>query len=180
MASPQPSAASDAALITAWQAGDERAATELVRRHARALARYLSAAGAGDGEIDDLVQETLVRAFRAIGRFQGRSQFRTWLLTIGRNVLRDAVRRSRVRVVPLDERFAARDGDPYERTVADETERRLAEGLRLLTPMQRDVFLLRVQQGLEYTEIATALDTSPGSARVHYHHAVRRLKEIIA
>jgi RNA polymerase sigma-70 factor (ECF subfamily) len=43
--------------------------------------------------------------------------------------------------------------------------------------MQREVFLLRAQQGLEYLEIAVALDTSPGAARVHYHHAVKRLKE---
>jgi len=45
--------------------------------------------------------------------------------------------------------------------------------------MQREVFLLRAQQGLEYEEIAAALATSPGAARVHYHHAVRRLKEIL-
>jgi RNA polymerase sigma-70 factor (ECF subfamily) len=43
--------------------------------------------------------------------------------------------------------------------------------------MQREVFLLRAQQGLEYGEIAAALDTTPGAARVHYHHAVKRLKE---
>ena len=48
-----------------------------------------------------------------------------------------------------------------------------------LPRMQREVFLLRAQQGLEYEEIAAALDTSPGAARVHYHHAVRRLKEYV-
>src|SRR6267143_885329 len=41
------------------------------------------------------------------------------------------------------------------------------------------VFLLRAQQGLEYEEIAAALATTPGAARVHYHHAVRRLKETV-
>jgi RNA polymerase sigma-70 factor, ECF subfamily len=45
--------------------------------------------------------------------------------------------------------------------------------------LQRAVFLLRVQQGLDYTEIATALGSTPGAARVHYHHAVRRLKELL-
>jgi RNA polymerase sigma-70 factor (ECF subfamily) len=43
--------------------------------------------------------------------------------------------------------------------------------------MQRQVFLLRAQQGLEYDDIAAALETTPGAARVHYHHAVKRLKE---
>ncbi|PYO43499.1 MAG: hypothetical protein DMD29_02110 [Gemmatimonadetes bacterium] len=146
MASPQPLAASssDAALIAAWQAGDERAATELVRRHGRALARFLAGGGAREADVDDLVQETFIRAFRAVGKFRGQCQFRTWLLTIGGNVLKDAGRRAaRDRVVPLDDALRDRDGDPHEQAV----------------------------------EIAAALGTSAGAARVHYHHAVRRLKE---
>jgi RNA polymerase sigma-70 factor (ECF subfamily) len=172
--------ADDAALIAAWQAGDEQAAAELVRRHARPLARFLVGAGAPDADVDDLVQETLVRAFRAVHRFRGQCQYRTWLFTIGGNVLRDAIRRAgRRRVVPLEPDMRSPDGDPYERAVAGEAERRLSEGLQRLTRMQRDVFLLRAQQGLEYEEIAAALETSTGAARVHYHHAVRRLKEML-
>src|SRR5437879_2653267 len=112
-------AAADAALIAAWQGGDEQAAAELVRRHARALARFLGAAGAPDADLDDLVQETFIRAFRAVGRFRGQCQFRTWLLTIGGNVLKDAARRFRqVRVVPLDDELRSRGGDPHGTGVA--------------------------------------------------------------
>src|SRR3989441_11832529 len=115
---------------------------------------------------DDLVQETFIRAFRAVGRFRGQCQFRTWLLTIGGNVLKDAARRFRqVRVVPLDDELRSRDGDPHETAVADETEGRLREGLERLPHMQREGVLLRAQQGLEYEEIAAALGTSPGAAR---------------
>lgn len=183
MASPQPVAAPDAALIAAWQAGDERAAAELVQRHARALARFLAAAGAADADLDDLVQDTFVRAFRGVDRFRGHCQFRTWLLTIGGNVLKDAGRRAAragARVIPLDDGLRSTDGDPHERAVAAETEQRLEAGLATLSRMQREVFLLRAQQGLEYDEIASALETSGGAARVHYHHAVRRLKEILS
>src|SRR3989442_178045 len=189
----QPVAAvpTDAALIAAWQGGDEQAAAELVRRHARALARFLAAAGAGagagagsgtgrggpDGDVDDLVQETFIRAFRALAKFRGHCRFRTWLMTIGGNVLKDAHRRSgRARVVPLGDDLRATDGDPHERAVAGEAERRLAAGLEQLARMQREVFLLRAQQGLEYDEIAAALGTTPGAARVHYHHPGRGLK----
>ena len=56
---------------------------------------------------------------------------------------------------------------------------RLQEGVQQLPPMQRDVFLLRAQQGLPYEEIALALETSVGAARVHYHHAVKRLKQVL-
>jgi len=171
----------DAALIAAWQGGDEQAAAELVRRHARPLARFLAGYGAPEAELDDLVQETFIRAFRRVDQFRGQCQFRTWLLTIGGNALKDSGRRAkRTRVVPLDDALRARGGDPYEVTVAGETEQRLAAGLERLPRMQREVFLLRAQQGMEYDDIAAALGTSAGAARVHYHHAVRRLKEWVA
>src|SRR6266702_3822797 len=96
-AEPVAAVPTDAALIAAWRGGDEPAAAELVRRHARALARFLAGAGALAADVDDLVQETLIRAFRAVGRFRGQCQFRTWLMTIGGNVLKDAHRRSRAR-----------------------------------------------------------------------------------
>jgi RNA polymerase sigma-70 factor (ECF subfamily) len=170
--------ADDAALIAAWRTGDEPAATELVRRHARALARFLAGAGAPDDDLDDLVQETLIRAFRGIAAFRGQCQFRTWLLTIGGNVLRDLRRRAKRRhVVPLQDEYRSPDGDPHDAAVASEAERRLREELSRLPRLQREVFLLRAQQGLEYDDIAAALDTTPGAARVHYHHAVKRLKE---
>jgi len=182
MASPEPVAASssDAALIAAWQAGDEQAAAELVRRHARALARFLASGGARDADVDDLVQETFIRAFRSVDRFRGQCQFRTWLMTIGGNVLKDFGRRAaRRKVVPLDEGVRDRAGDPHDHAEASETEEMLSAGLQRLPRLQREVFLLRAQQGLEYDEIAAALGTTPGAARVHYHHAMRRLKEIV-
>jgi len=170
----------DAALIAAWQGGDEQAAAELVRRHARALARFLAGAGAPEADLDDVVQETFIRAFRAAGSFRGQCRFRTWLLTIGGNVVKDAHRHAkRARVVPLADDLRSTEGDPHERAVAAEAEGRLAEGLRRLPRMQREVFLLRAQQGLEYDEIAAALGSTPGAARVHYHHAVKRLKEYV-
>jgi RNA polymerase sigma factor (sigma-70 family) len=170
----------DAALISAWQSGDERAAADLVERHARALARFLAAAGAPDAEVDDLVQETFIRAFRGVGGFRGQCQFRTWLLTIGGNVLKDFGRRAaRRRLQPLDEAVEDSGGDPHAHAEASETVALLAEGVKSLPRLQREVFLLRAQQGFEYEEIAAALATTPGAARVHYHHAVRRLKELV-
>jgi RNA polymerase sigma-70 factor (ECF subfamily) len=144
------------------------------------LARFLAGAGAPDGELDDLVQETFIRAFRRVDKFRGQCQFRTWLMTIGGNALKDVGRRAkRARIVSLDERLRSVGGDPYEMAVADETQRRLVDGLARLPRMQREVFLLRAQQGLEYDDIAAALGTSSGAARVHYHHAVKRLKELV-
>lgn len=181
-AEPVAAVPSDAALIAAWHGGDEQAAAELVRRHARALGRFLGAGVSGaDADVDDLVQETFIRAFRALKQFRGQCRFRTWLMTIGGNVLKDAYRRAkRARVVPLAEELRDTDGDPHAHAEAGEMEARLVEGLGRLPRMQREVFLLRAQQGLEYEEIAAALGTTPGAARVHFHHAVKRLKEQLA
>ena len=166
MSLPQPVTANppgDAALIAAWQHGDERAAAALVERHARPLARFLAGAGAPDADLDDLVQETFIRAFRSVDRFRGQCQFRTWLLTIGGNVLKDFGRRAaRRRVLPLDEGVRDARGDPHEHAEASESQALLAAGLQKLPRLQREVFLLRAQQGLEYDEIAKALGTTPG------------------
>jgi RNA polymerase sigma-70 factor, ECF subfamily len=179
MAQPVTSPQDDASLVAGWRRGDEAAAAELMRRHARALAAFLSAHGGQMGDdLEDLVQEAFFRAFRRIGQFSGRSSFRTWLFTIGRNALRDAGRRTRRReVVPLNEDLEAGGGDPHQIAEAAEAEGRIGAALERLPRMQREVFLLRAQQGLEYGEIALALDTSEGAARVHYHHAVKRLKK---
>jgi RNA polymerase sigma-70 factor (ECF subfamily) len=143
-----------------------------------AVARFLSAAGARD-DLDDLVQETFFRAFRRIASFRGKASFRTWVMAIGSNALKDLRRkRSRHAVVSLEDREVADErGNPYGRLVETELLRRLEAAVRELPPMQRDVFLLRAQQGEAYETIAAALGTTAGAARVHYHHAVKRLKE---
>src|SRR2546422_2608812 len=157
--------AADAVLIAAWQGGDERAAAELVRRHARALARFLAAAGAPEADLDDLVQETFIRAFRAVARFRGQCQFRTWLLTIGGNVLKDAARRfQQVRVVPLDDDLRSRDGDPHETAVAGEAEGRVRGGPGGPAHMQRGGFLAPAQAGPGEAKIAPPPGTSPRAA----------------
>src|SRR5207302_3639108 len=78
----------DLELIARWKGGDERAATELVGRHAAALARFAVSSGERS-EVDELVQDTFVRAFNSLDGFRGESSFRTWLFTIERRLLLD-------------------------------------------------------------------------------------------
>jgi RNA polymerase sigma-70 factor (ECF subfamily) len=171
---------SDQSLIAAYQAGDERAAARLIGRHVGALGRFLYSAGAASDEVEDLAQETLFRAFRRLDSWRGQGTFRSWLLSIAGNLLRDHFRsRKGRRIVPIEGHEVADRADPHADLAAGETEERLRQGLAELTRMQREVFLLRAQQGSQYEEIAIVLGTTPGAARVHYHHAVKRLKELI-
>ena len=167
----------DAELIAQWRGGDEQAAAELVRRHTPFVARFLAASGAWE-DLDDLVQETFFRAFRRIDSFRGTARFRTWLLAIGGNALKDTQRRrARRQIVSIDDREIEDPGaSPHDAALARDWVDRLEVAVGRLTPMQRDVFLLRAQQGTDYEEIAEALGTTVGAARVHYHHAVKRLK----
>lgn len=171
---------SDHELASAYRAGDERAAAELVRRHAPALGRFLYSSGAPPGDIDDLVQEALFRAFRRLEGWRGEASFRSWLFAIAGNVLRDEFRRRKGRqVLSLEDRDLPGHADPHADLAASEVEEGLRRGIAALPRLQREVFLLRTQQGSGYVEIAAALGTTPGAARVHYHHAVKRLKELV-
>jgi RNA polymerase sigma-70 factor (ECF subfamily) len=174
-----PDSNTDPALVAAYRDGDERAAAELVRRHAPALGRFLYSLGADGDEVEDLVQETLFRAFRRVDGWRGGASFRSWLLTIGSNILRDQVRKQKGRLVSIEGRDIPDRADPAADLAASEAEDRVRQGLARLPRLQREVFLMRVQQGSDYGEIAAALGTTPGAARVHYHHAVKRLKELV-
>jgi RNA polymerase sigma-70 factor, ECF subfamily len=126
------------------------------------------------------VQETLFRAFRGLDRWRGEASFRSWLFTIAGNLTRDAFRRRKGReVIPLEDRDLPDRADPDAELAASELEERLRTELGRLPRLQREVFLLRVQEGTSYQDIAAALGTTPGAARVHYHHAVKRLKELV-
>jgi len=175
----RPDPSTDPALVAAYLDGSERAAAELVRRHARPLGRFLYSLGVQQADLEDLVQETLFRAFRRVDSWRGGASFRSWLLTIGSNLLRDQARKKKGKLVSLEDRDIVDDSDPHSDLAAAEAGDRVREGLARLPRLQREVFLLRVQEGTDYEEIAATLGTTPGAARVHYHHAVKRLKELV-
>ena len=172
--------ADDSVLIARWRQGDERAATRIVGRYAEPLARFVSSLG-GRSEVEEVVQDTFVRAFASIDRFRGESSLRTWLFTIARNLVRDRARARRGRrvVAEVREGHAVTEHSALDQLVADETASRLRGAVTRLTPTQREVFALRVSEGLSYKEIADVVGTTEGAARVHYFNAVRAVKEFL-
>jgi RNA polymerase sigma-70 factor, ECF subfamily len=170
----------DLDLVARWKAGEQRAATLLVERHASALARFVSSIGAR-ADVDEVVQDTFVRAFASIDGFRGESSLRTWLFTIARRLVLDRRRAARRRGehVEVQEGDVATEFDALDGVVADETQARMRRAMAALTPTQREVFVLRVSEGMPYREIAEAVDTTEGAARVHYHNAMRAIKEFL-
>jgi RNA polymerase sigma-70 factor (ECF subfamily) len=168
----------DLDLIARWKAGDERAASILVERHAPALARFAVSLGAR-WDVDEVVQDTFVRAFASIDSFRADSSLRTWLFTIERRLLLDRRRSERRRRddAPIDECDAATEFDALDGLVAEEAVARVMKAGERLSRLQREVFLLRVTEGLSYKEIAEIVGSTEGAARVHYHNAMRAVKE---
>jgi RNA polymerase sigma-70 factor (ECF subfamily) len=172
----------DLDLIARWMAGEQRAATLLVERHAGALARFAASVGArGGGDVEEIVQDTFVRAFASLDSFRGESSLRTWLFTIARRLLLDRRRSERRRgeQVQVQDSDVTTEFDPLDSVVADETQQRMREAVERLTPTQKEVFTLRVSEGLSYKEIADAVGSTEGAARVHYHNAMRAIKEFL-
>ena len=170
----------DLDLVARWKAGEQRAATLLVERHAAAVSRFVASIGA-HAEAEEVVQDTFVRAFASIDGFRGESSLRTWLFTIARRLVLDRRRSTRRRgeQVEVQEADVATEYDALDGVLADETRARLRQAMAALTPTQREVFVLRVSEGLSYREIAEAVDTTEGAARVHYHNAMRAIKEFL-
>jgi RNA polymerase sigma-70 factor (ECF subfamily) len=116
-------------------------------------------------EVDDAVQETLIRAWRSVDRFEGRSTTRTWLRRIATNVCLDMLRAPQRRARPLaevadDEAVAATAPGPGETVVRRDEVRLALITVNRLPPRQRSVFLLREVLGWRAAEVSELLGVS--------------------
>jgi RNA polymerase sigma-70 factor (ECF subfamily) len=146
-------------------AGDPLAAAALVRATQSDVWRLCTALG-DRGTADDLTQETYLRAFAALPRFEGRSSVRTWLLVIARRVCADAVRSRRRNRLAL-----VRDDADLEALAAPDTADRVGEAgavgdlLARLDPDRREAFVLTQLLGLAYAEAAEVAGCPVGTIR---------------
>lgn len=171
----------DRDLVDKWRRGDPTAATTIVSRHSDALARFAVNLGARE-DVEELVQDTFVRAFGSLHSFRGDSALRTWLFTIERRLVLDrrpAAKRAPA-VTPVTESSAATQFTALDSMVAAETEQQVRVAIERLSPTQREVFTLRVSEGLSYRDIAEVVGSTEGAARVHYHNAMRAVKEYLS
>jgi RNA polymerase sigma-70 factor (ECF subfamily) len=173
----------DRSAVEQARGGDQDAWRRLYDAHADLVFRLaFRVVGDRDSALD-VVQEAFVKASASIDGFRGDASFRSWIASIALNEARSWVRkRVRARQVPLES-----VGEPADdRRGADQ---RAADGelaafalafIATLPDQQRDAVLLRTTEGLSYREIAGALGTSEGSARVSYHHGMKRLRAHMA
>ncbi len=83
-------------------------------------------------------------------------------------------------MVPVQAADAVTEYDALDALVAEEAESKVRRAVDSLSPMQREVFTLRVEQGMSYRDIAEIVGSTEGAARVHYHNAMRVVKESVS
>jgi RNA polymerase sigma-70 factor (ECF subfamily) len=180
-------------LLAAARAGDEDAYLHLVEPHRAELQAHCYRMLGSVHDAEDALQDTLLRAWRGLARFEGRSSVRRWLYAIATNTSLDAAARRPKRVLPLDHRPAAgvgeRPGDPLAEPIwvepfhADQlgledglaspdaryelresVELAFVAALQHLPPRQRAVLILRDVLGFSAQEVAESLGTTVASA----------------
>lgn len=173
LASHRPDAATPApAADPRWQ--------EWYEAHAEAVYGYVRFHIPSPDVADDVTADTFLRAFRAAERFDARrGSVRTWLLAIARNVLRDHLRRARVRrYVPLAgfRDLAVEAPSPEERVLWEDQVARLLDAVARLSPGDRELIGLRYGSDLGADAIGALLGLSPPAVRTRLWRALKRLR----
>jgi RNA polymerase sigma-70 factor (ECF subfamily) len=172
-------------VIARARAGDPDAFRELVERHSRAVYRVAYRITGRAEDAEDVVQETFLRAYRQLGRFESRSQVGTWLHRIAANcavdLLRGRPRREMTEEAETLDRLRSADTDSappsperalFGRQIAD----RVRDALGTLTEMERAAFTLRHFEGLSIEDISRALGLRASATKHSIFRAVKKMR----
>lgn len=172
------------AILARARQGDSEAFRALVEEHSRSAFRLAFRMTGNEQDAEDVVQESLLKAYRHLGRFQTRSDFGTWLYRIVANCAVDTIRRRQSRqkhtsAEPLEPSTAGQASEqpgPERLAVSAEVQRRVAAALDTLSPLERAAFALRHYEGRTIDEISRTLGLGISAAKQAIFRAVRKLR----
>lgn len=178
----------EAGLVRRCLAGDEKAYRELVELYQGQVFSLALRMVRRREDAEDVTQETFVRMFRALARYDTSRPFAAWLMTIASRLCIDHIRRRKVNPVSLTQYEPDSDENremdvedpglgPDEITSNSEEEQRSNDLIQSLPPHYRVVVVLRHQQDLSYEEIAQALNLPLGTVKARIHRAREILKQ---
>lgn len=174
----------DAALVAAVLAGDQRAFTQLMRRHKDSLYRFVRGYVGDASEAYDLVQEAFVAAWNALARYDRQRSFGVWLKRIAINKCRDWRRRRAVRHFFYKAEDISRPGIDLEQPSpsADDHEgelTRLDNAIAALPSSLKEPLLLSFGEDMTHRDIAEALGITAKAVEVRLYRAKRALAEAL-
>lgn len=174
------------AVLDRARQGDEEAFRSLVEQHSRRAFQLAYRLTGSEQDAEDVVQESFLRAYRQLGRFEARSNFSTWLYRIVANCSVDLLRArqargTRTRLLPLDETDDVESAAPDPRRLAESAEvrRKIADALNDLSPLERAAFTLRHFEGRSINEIGRTLNLGTSAAKHSVFRAVRKLRHAL-
>ena len=173
--------------LAALAAGRPEPFEEFVAAEAGSLLGFFRRLGAGPGEAEDLVQETVLKLFKGAQNYQPSGRFEAYAFRAARNVWIDSRRRAAVRerTAPeseeagpmLVEDVPGREPEPFEEMQLEERSELLHSAVRRLDALHREAFELGVMQGLPYVEVSELLGIPIGTVKSRVYNAVQRLRE---
>jgi RNA polymerase sigma-70 factor, ECF subfamily len=182
----------DAAVVAQVLAGDRDAFRVLVDRHGRSLYRLAYRMTGSQQDSEEIVQETFLRAYKALERFEMRSNFGTWIYRIAVNRTLDFLNSKRTQMQEKDTYQITDEPDP-ERSheiqveasqpgpdrllISTEMKAKMAQALGLLTPVERVAFTMRHMEGRSVDEISQALKVKNSAAKNTIFRAVKKLRQ---
>ena len=178
-----------AAVLARARQGDSDAFRALVEQHSRSVFRLAFRMTGNEQDAEDVVQESFLRAYRQLGRFESRANFGTWLYRIVANCSVDLMRskqarHDQVRGDSLDDRAmelpAVDVPGPERMAQSAEIDRRVQDALQELSPLERAAFTLRHYEGRSIDEISTALGLGTSAAKHSVFRAVKKLRVALA
>ncbi|MGB9382003.1 MAG: sigma-70 family RNA polymerase sigma factor [Candidatus Binatus sp.] len=176
----------EAELIERSRKGDSEAFGVLVERYQRRVVGVALAVVHNQDDAIELAQETFVRAYENLSKFESRSSFSTWLYRIAANLAIDFWRREGRHVVLRGEdaeneigKLPTTAGDSFKEVSRSELSARLKQALEELTPEHRAVILLREVEGMSYDEISDVLQCPRGTVMSRLHYARTHLRNIL-
>ena len=179
----------DTAAVALARDGDSDAFRGLVERHSRAVYRLAHRMTGNPQDAEDVVQETFLKAYRQLGRFESRANFGTWLHRIAVNCSIDLIRGRKHQETGhdaadldlLDGGGGHGDGQrvepsPERLMLSSEVQERVGRAMEGLTPMERAAFVLRHFEGQSIEEISRALGLKANAAKHSIFRAVRKMR----
>ena len=188
-------ALSDHDLVVRSQKGSEKAYRELLGRYQRPVFSLIYRMIRDREQAEDLAQETFVRVFNNIGRYDPAYKFSSWIFKIATNLTIDWMRKKEPVTVSIDgSRYAvtadeieastitveSRDENPEELLLARELGSEIEEAIGKLRPEYRQAILLRHIEDRAYEEIATIMALPLGTVKTYIHRGRKELQELLA
>lgn len=166
--------------------GGETALFELLmRRYNQRLFRVIRSYVSSRAAVEDIMQDTYIKAYTRLDQFRGDAAFSTWLIRIGINEALKFIRKNRRHLDSIDdEEYGTRvismkdhdHNDPENRTIMNEHRNILEKAIDQLPEKYRVVFVLREIEGMSHAEVAQSIDVTESNAKVRLHRAKSMLR----